>query len=57
VEAGTTIGWEHYVGLQGRMIGLNRFGASAPADILFKKFGFTPEHVVAAAKELLTGSK
>jgi transketolase len=57
VEAGTTIGWEHYVGLQGRMIGLNRFGASAPGDILFKKFGFTPEHVVAAAKELLTGGK
>jgi transketolase len=53
VEAGTKIGWEHYVGLQGKIIGLSNFGASAPGDILFKKFGFTPEHIVAAAKELL----
>ena len=45
VEAGATIGWEHYVGLEGTKVGLDRFGASAPADVLFKKFGFTPDHV------------
>jgi transketolase len=53
VEAGVKIGWEHYVGSEGRIIGLDHFGASAPGEILFEKFGFTPEHVVATAKELL----
>jgi len=47
------VGWEHYVGLDGKIIGIDHFGASAPGEILFQKFGITPEHVVAAAKELL----
>jgi transketolase len=53
VEAGVKIGWEHYVGSEGRIIGLDHFGASAPGEVLFEKFGFTPEHVVATARELL----
>ncbi|HET6569661.1 MAG TPA: transketolase [Rhodothermales bacterium] len=53
IEAGTTLGWERYVGLQGRAIGINHFGASAPADILMKEFGFTADHVVQQAHELL----
>ncbi len=50
VEAGSTFGWERWVGSAGRSIGLDHFGASAPADVLFEKFGFTVEKVVAAAK-------
>jgi len=53
VEAGVKIGWEHYVGSEGKIIGLDHFGASAPGEILFEKFGFTPENVVATAKQLL----
>jgi transketolase len=52
VEAGVTLGWERYVGLHGRIIGLDRFGASAPAGILFKQFGFTVERVVEEALSL-----
>ena len=44
---------EHYVGLEGRIIGLDHFGASAPGEVLFENFGFTPEHVVTTARELL----
>jgi transketolase len=46
IEAGTTLGWERYVGPGGLMIGLDRFGASAPAEDLFKRFGFTAEAIV-----------
>ena len=46
IEAGTTMGWERYVGPGGIRIGLDRFGASAPAEDLFKRFGFTPEAIV-----------
>ncbi len=53
IEAGIRIGWEHYVGLDGAVIGMDRFGASAPAEILFKKFGIDTDHVIAAAKNLL----
>lgn len=53
VEAGTTMGWERYVGLSGRIVGMTRFGASAPAETLFEQFGFTREHVLAVARELL----
>ncbi len=53
VEAGVTDYWHKYVGLTGRVIGINRFGESAPADQLFKEFGFTVENVVAAVKGLL----
>ena len=50
VEAGSTFGWERWVGSAGRSVGLDHFGASAPADVLFEKFGFTVEKVVEAAK-------
>ena len=53
VEQASTFGWERYTGLDGRIIGMRTFGASAPLKELQKKFGFNPEHVVEAAKELL----
>jgi transketolase len=53
VEQASTFGWERYVGLQGKCIGMRTFGASAPLKELQKKFGFTPDAVVSAAKELL----
>jgi transketolase len=53
VEQASTIGWERYVGAEGRVIGMKTFGASAPLKELQKKFGFEPDHLVAAAKELL----
>ncbi len=53
VEAGVTDGWWRYVGPKGRVIGLDRFGESAPADKLFEHFGFTTGNVVAVAQELL----
>ncbi|MBN1452177.1 MAG: transketolase, partial [Anaerolineales bacterium] len=53
VEAGAGLGWERYVGLDGAVIAMERFGASAPYKILFEKFGFTVENVIAKAKELL----
>jgi len=53
VEQASTIGWERYVGTEGRVIGMKTFGASAPLKELQKKFGFEPDHLVAAAKELL----
>jgi transketolase len=53
VEAGIRLGWEHYVGLDGAVVGMDTFGASAPAGVLYEKFGITVEKVVAAAKALL----
>jgi transketolase len=53
VEAGITMGWERYVGLDGAAIGMNRFGASAPAETLYKKFGITAERVAEAARKLV----
>ena len=53
IEAGSTQGWWRYVGSQGQVIGLDRFGESAPAGELFEHFGFTADNVVAVAKELL----
>jgi transketolase len=53
VEQGSTFGWERYVGLRGRIIGMKTFGASAPLQELQRKFGFEPERVAAAATELL----
>jgi transketolase len=46
-------GWERYVGSKGRIIGMRTFGASAPAKDLQKKFGFTADAVVAAARDVL----
>jgi len=53
VEQASTFGWERYVGSSGRVIGMKTFGASAPLKALQEKFGFEPDRVTAAAKELL----
>jgi len=53
VEQASTFGWERYVGTSGGIIGMKTFGASAPLKELQRKFGFEPEHLVAAAKEQL----
>jgi transketolase len=57
VEQASTFGWERYVGLQGRIIGMKTFGASAPLVELQKKFGFAPEHVAGAAREQLAAAQ
>jgi transketolase len=57
VEKGSTLGWAQYVGRHGHSIGMETFGASAPLKELQKKFGFTPENVVAAAKRQITGAR
>ena len=51
VEQASTFGWERYIGKRGRMIGMKTFGASAPLKELQRKFGFTPDSIVTAAKE------
>ena len=47
-----TFGWDRYVGPKGKMIGMHSFGASAPIKDVMKKFGFTIENIVAAAKQV-----
>jgi transketolase len=46
VEAGIRMGWERYMGAQGRFVGMSTFGASAPGEVAYRNFGITPEHVV-----------
>jgi transketolase len=53
VEAGVSDYWRKYVGLEGAVVGIDRFGESAPAGELFKHFGFTPENVVKAVKSVV----
>ncbi|HXO98204.1 MAG TPA: transketolase C-terminal domain-containing protein, partial [Chthoniobacterales bacterium] len=53
IEQASTLGWERYVGQDGRVIGMHTFGASAPLKELQKKFGFEPDHMVSVARELL----
>jgi transketolase len=53
VEQASTFGWAQYVGHEGKIIGMKTFGASAPLKELLKRFGFTPEAVLSAARELL----
>lgn len=53
VEAASPFGWERYVGDAGAIVGMTRFGASAPAEVLFKEFGFTGERIAARAMALL----
>lgn len=53
VEAAATFGWQHYVGDKGAVIGIDHFGASAPAEVIFKEFGFTPERITERALNLL----
>jgi transketolase len=57
VEAGATLGWYKYVGLEGSVIGIDRFGASAPGKVVFEKLGFTVQNVVKQAKKLLKKQK
>jgi transketolase len=57
VEMGSTVGWERYVGLKGQMVGMHSFGASAPLKDVLRKFGFTTETVLAAAKKAIASSK
>ncbi|HLZ28300.1 MAG TPA: transketolase [Chloroflexota bacterium] len=53
IEAGSPLGWERWVGLHGDMIGLNRFGASAPLNDIYAHLGFTPEHIAQRALAVL----
>jgi len=53
VEQASTLGWDRYVGPHGQIVGMHTFGASAPLKEVQRKFGFTPERVVEAARELL----
>ena len=53
IEAGSTLGWQKWVGLDGDVVGIDTYGASAPAKDLARHFGFTTENVVARAKALL----
>jgi transketolase len=57
VEQASTFGWERYVGMSGGIIGMRTFGASAPLKELQRKFGFDPDHVVAAVKDQLANLK
>ncbi|MBI5395719.1 MAG: transketolase [Verrucomicrobia bacterium] len=53
IEAGATFGWDRYVGRHGKVIGMTRFGASAPAKVLAEQFGFTAANAIKVAEELL----
>ncbi len=55
VELGVAQGWQRYIGERGDMLGIDHFGASAPAEVLLREFGFTVENVVARAKRVLAG--
>ncbi len=55
VEAGVTLGWERWVGEDGAMIGLDHFGASAPAATIFEHFGFTPGRVADVGRKVVSG--
>ena len=53
IEAGVTLGWHKYVGLQGEIVGIDHFGASAPGKTVLKEFGFTSENVLSRIRALL----
>ena len=53
VEAGIRQGWDAYIGIDGRFVGMDSFGASAPASVLYEHFGITADNVVAKAIEQL----
>jgi transketolase len=53
VETARSFGWERWVGSEGDILGVDRFGASAPGDLLMKEYGFSVDHVVARALALL----
>lgn len=53
IEMGASFGWHRYVGLEGKILGIDTFGASAPGDQIIKEFGFTVENVITKVEELL----
>jgi transketolase len=53
VEMGVSMGWDRYVGPHGAVLGVDRYGASAPAKVLLPEYGFTVDNVIAHAKALL----
>ncbi|MGF2055973.1 transketolase-like TK C-terminal-containing protein, partial [Vagococcus fluvialis] len=53
IEMGSTFGWERYIGSEGHAIGIDRFGASAPANTVIENYGFTVEKVVDTYKNLI----
>ena len=55
IEAGVTSGWRHYVGPSGKVIGIDSFGESAPADVVFEHFGFTVDNTIETARAVLAG--
>jgi transketolase len=55
VEAGVSLGWERWVGDEGAIVGLDHFGASAPAGTIFERFGFTIDRVAGVARDVLAG--
>ncbi|MBS37492.1 MAG: transketolase [Thiotrichales bacterium] len=55
IEAGVTSGWRHYVGASGKVIGIDSFGESAPADVVFEHFGFTVDNTIETARAVLAG--
>jgi len=55
VEAGVSLGWDRWVGDAGAIVGLDHFGASAPAGTIFEKFGFTVDRVTAVARDVIAG--
>jgi transketolase len=57
VEAGTSLGWRRYVGLDGAIVARREFGASAPLKELLKQFGFTIDNVVAQAQAVMAANK
>jgi len=56
IEAGVSLGWDRWVGPEGAMIAIERYGASAPAPTIFEHLGFTPAHVAEVARGVLTGT-
>ena len=52
IEAGVTLGWQKYVGDGGGSIGVDRYGASAPGEVVMREYGFTAEHVAKFARDL-----
>jgi transketolase len=57
VEAGSTMGWERWVGDRGDVIGIDRFGASAPYKTIYKEYGLTPEAVIEKARAILENNR
>ncbi|MGA9232472.1 MAG: transketolase C-terminal domain-containing protein, partial [Exiguobacterium oxidotolerans] len=52
IEAGASLGWYKYVGTEGQVIGIDRFGASAPGDLLLKEYGMSVENILETVKQL-----